>query len=153
MELLSSSNGTISQNLSKVRAIRPIRLLVLISLWSMTNQIVWFALILNVSSDISLVASWALSFYLLPPFRDHHLAKCLGSGHIRCTQSAKSTNSIERKCHQWNACLCNTTSSKYFGYFPTYHEDDTVLSADIVTNLLLWQFLSIIRCPKWQFRL
>ena len=64
MELLSLSNGNISQNLSKVRAVGPIRLLALLSLWSLTNQIVCFALTLNILGDTTLVASWFLSFYL-----------------------------------------------------------------------------------------
>ena len=52
MELLSLSNRNISQNLSKVRAVEPIRLLALLSLWS---QIVCFALTLNISGDTSLL--------------------------------------------------------------------------------------------------
>ena len=57
MELLSPSKRNISQNLFKVRAIGLIRLLALISLRSLTNQIVRFALTLNISGDTSLVAS------------------------------------------------------------------------------------------------
>ena len=118
MELLSPSNGTISQNLSKVRAIGPIRLLVLISLWSLTNQIVCFALTLNISGNTSLVASWFLSFYLVRPSRlpgQFSLGKtvCLISGKPFTNGTAIykrhsllwSRNDIDHWRSPWDPCL------------------------------------------------